>query len=48
MLAGPDSAIVAEAKKKLSRIFHPDKGGTHEEMAELNHQCELVLQYLHR
>jgi hypothetical protein len=48
MAQGPDEAIATEAKKKLSRVFHPDKGGTTEEMVELNRNCELVLDFLRR
>lgn len=40
---GPDASIVAEAKRKLSRFFHPDRGGTHEEAAELNDRCDVIL-----
>ena len=42
----PSEEIVGEAKRKLSRLFHPDKGGTHAEMIELNRNVELVLGYL--
>jgi hypothetical protein len=34
------------AKKKLSYIFHPDKGGTHEEILTLNHYSEVLLKSL--
>ena len=30
------------AKKILSRIFHPDKGGTHEEMLEMNRHFDAL------
>jgi hypothetical protein len=46
MPAGPDKDILAEAKRKLSRIFHPDKGGTHEESVELNQNCEILLRFI--
>jgi hypothetical protein len=34
------------AKRKLSRVFHPDKGGSHEEILNLNHHCEVLLKTL--
>lgn len=46
MPEGPSEDIVLEAKKRLSRVFHPDKGGSHEEMVELNRNCEIVLSRL--
>ena len=33
------------AKKKLSRVFHPDKGGSHEEIQELNTHAEALTKY---
>lgn len=36
---------VALAMRKLSRVFHPDRGGTHEEFLELNANAELLLKY---
>ena len=42
---GPSKEIMAEAKRKLSRVFHPDKGGSHEESVELNQNCEVLLVY---
>lgn len=33
------------AKKKLARIFHPDIGGQHDEILELNKHSEALLQY---
>ena len=42
MPEGPSAEILAEAKRKLSRIFHPDKGGTHDESVELNQNCETL------
>lgn len=41
-----DSAVLNLAKKKLSRIFHPDAGGTHEEILELNKNFELLINYI--
>jgi hypothetical protein len=46
MNEGPSEEVVLEAKKRLSRVFHPDKGGSHEEMVELNRNCEIILRYL--
>jgi hypothetical protein len=46
MPEGPSEAIVGEAKRKLSRVFHPDKGGTTEEVVELNQNCERLLRFL--
>lgn len=34
------------AKKQLSRVFHPDKGGTHDEILELNENFQTILDYL--
>ncbi len=45
MPAGPSAEILSEAKRKLSRIFHPDKGGSHEESVELNRHCEAILKF---
>lgn len=42
MPEGPDADIVSEAKKKLSRVFHPDKGGTQDEITELNRHSEAL------
>ena len=33
------------AKKKLSRVFHPDLGGSHSEILELNKQSEVLLKF---
>jgi uncharacterized Zn finger protein len=46
MPSGPARDILTEAKRKLSRVFHPDKGGSHEETVELNHHCEVILEFL--
>ncbi len=32
-------------KRKLSRLFHPDRGGTHAEIVELNAHCDVLLRY---
>ena len=34
------------ARKKLSKIFHPDAGGSHNESLELNHNSEVLLKYV--
>lgn len=39
-------AALGEAKRKLSRVFHPDKGGSHDEVVELNKYCEVIVRYL--
>ncbi len=41
----PSNDIFLQAKRKLSRLFHPDKGGTHDEFVELNHHCEALQLY---
>ena len=48
MAEGPSEAILGEAKRKLSRVFHPDKGGNHEEIVELNKNWELLMEFLQR
>lgn len=35
-----------QAKKLLSRVFHPDKGGSHEETVELNQHFTAIADYL--
>ncbi len=34
------------AKKKLARIFHPDIGGSHDEIVTLNHHSQVLLKNL--
>ena len=46
MPSGPSVEIVAEAKKKLSRFFHPDRGGSNEESAELNAHADVLMRFL--
>lgn len=46
MPSGPEEEILAEAKRKLSRVFHPDKGGSHAEMVELNERYDLLMRFL--
>ena len=43
---GPAEDLLSEAKRKLSRVFHPDKGGSHAEIVELNENCEVLTQFL--
>lgn len=46
MIDGPSEDILTKAKKQLSRIFHPDKGGTHAETIELNQNYDLLLSFI--
>lgn len=46
MPSGPSEAVIAEARKKLARVFHPDKGGSNHEMVELNKYCDFLLRWL--
>jgi hypothetical protein len=46
MTAGPSKEILADAKRTLSRVFHPDKGGSHEESVELNYHCEIISEFI--
>ena len=41
-----DLELLIEAKKSLSQIFHPDKGGSHEESVLLNENFEIIYSYL--
>lgn len=34
------------AKKKLARVFHPDRGGTHQEIVQLNENVDILVRYL--
>lgn len=36
---------ITAAKKKLARVFHPDLGGTHDEIIALNHHSEILMKY---
>jgi uncharacterized Zn finger protein len=40
-----DEEVLKDAKKKLSRIFHPDKGGTHEEAVVLNEHYDVLAHF---
>jgi hypothetical protein len=46
MPEGPSEAVLGEAKRKLSRVFHPDKGGSNEEVVELNRNCDLLMRFM--
>ena len=37
---------IRNAKKKLSRIFHPDIGGSHQESVDLNVNYDVLIRYL--
>jgi len=37
---------LGEARKTLARVFHPDRGGTHEEILNLNENYNIVAHYL--
>lgn len=41
-----DADHVESARRQLARVFHPDKGGSHDEILELNHHFEILSQYL--
>ncbi len=40
-----DRASINLAKKKLARIFHPDVGGSHQEIVELNQNTEVLINF---
>lgn len=37
-----NSEVIGTAKKKLARIFHPDLGGSHDEILELNKYSDIL------
>ena len=41
-----DAQAIGAAKKKLSRVFHPDAGGTHDEIQTLNANFDVLTNYL--
>lgn len=41
-----NESSVLLARKKLSRIFHPDVGGSHDEILLLNKNSEVLLKYI--
>lgn len=47
ILENPLNAIViGMAKKRLSRVFHPDIGGSHTEILELNKNYDILIQFV--
>jgi len=38
--------LVGSAKKKLARIFHPDLGGSHDEILELNKYADILTEFI--
>lgn len=40
-----DANSISLARKQLARVFHPDKGGNHDEILELNNHADVLLQY---
>ncbi len=40
-----NAEAIGSARKKLARVFHPDRGGTHDEITELNQFTEVLLRY---
>jgi hypothetical protein len=41
-----DEEFLNKAKKSLSRIFHPDKGGSHEESIALNQNFQILIDFI--
>ncbi|QLY24176.1 J domain-containing protein [Bdellovibrio sp. KM01] len=41
-----DEESLKNAKKVLARVFHPDKGGTHDESVILNENYQILMDYL--
>lgn len=41
-----EEAELKNAKKELAWVFHPDKGGTHQESVELNSHYDVLLRYI--
>ncbi len=41
-----EMAGLLNARKLLSRVFHPDKGGNHEEVLQLNAHFDMLVSYL--
>jgi len=46
MEASLDGESVKNAKKILARVFHPDKGGTHEEALVLNQHYDTLIRFI--
>lgn len=43
-----NEASILLARKKLSRIFHPDVGGSHSEILQLNSNSEVLLKFIQK
>ncbi|MBC7742387.1 MAG: SWIM zinc finger family protein [Bdellovibrionaceae bacterium] len=41
-----NAEVVGMAKKRLSRVFHPDIGGSHSEILELNKNYEIIINFI--
>lgn len=37
---------IGSAKKKLARVFHPDVGGSHDEILELNNYADILTKFI--
>lgn len=46
MESGPDEETLKTAKRQLARVFHPDKGGTQDEILTLISNFDLLMEYL--
>lgn len=40
-----ETESIGLARKKLARVFHPDHGGSHEEITQLNHFTNILLEF---
>ncbi|MCC6137648.1 MAG: SWIM zinc finger family protein, partial [Bdellovibrionaceae bacterium] len=40
-----DEESISTARKKLARIFHPDRGGSHDEIVELNQHTDVLIKF---
>ncbi|MBC7421512.1 MAG: SWIM zinc finger family protein [Bdellovibrio sp.] len=40
-----NATVIGMAKKRLSRVFHPDVGGSHDEIIELNKNYEILIKF---
>jgi hypothetical protein len=40
-----NAEAIALARKKLARVFHPDHGGSHDEIVELNRFTEILIRF---
>ena len=46
MQAPWDEEALKNAKKKLSRVFHPDIGGSHQESVDLNVNYDILIRFM--